>query len=84
MASDVRVDINHAAIRDILRSREVQDLFLALGGFATGRRRRGFYAADSRWGRSRARATVWTRHAGRWSIEARDHVLLRALDAGRG
>jgi hypothetical protein len=83
MAADVRVDINYAAVRGILRSREVQqDLFRRASRIrdVCGED----YAADSAVGSSRARATVWTDTPEAMSIEARGHVLLRALDAGRG
>jgi hypothetical protein len=83
MASNVRVDINHAAIRDIERSREAQDLLLRIAERIRDAAGDGFEAAVEI-GTNRARAAVYTRTPRAMVVEARDHVLLRALDAGRG
>jgi hypothetical protein len=83
MASNVRVDINHAAIRDIERSREVQDLLLRMAERIRDDAGDGFEAAVEV-GTNRARAAVYTRTAEAMIAETYHHALTRAIDAGRG
>ena len=81
MASDVT--INHAAIRDLLRSAEVERDLLARARRIAQTAGEG-YEADSHIGPNRARASVRTVGPAAAMDEAIDHTLLRALDAGRG
>ena len=78
-----RVELNHAAIREFLRSpavlaemeRRAARISAAAG---PGHEVEGFVGAN------RARATVRTATIPAAVLEARDHTLLRALGAARG
>jgi hypothetical protein len=83
MASNIRVDVNQSAIRDLLRSREVERDLLARAQRIARAAGEG-YEADSQIGTNRARASVRTVGPAAAMDEAIDHTLLRALDAGRG
>jgi hypothetical protein len=90
MASNVTVETNHAAIRDLERSQAVQNLLLRKAKLIATDANRIAPDADDGFvavldvGPNRARAAVYTRTAKAMLAEAEDHVLLRALDAGRG
>lgn len=81
----VRIELNEAGIRELLRSQGVRDELLrraqriaeAAGGAPD-------YEADSSLTHHRARATVWTATPEAMRAEATDRALTRAFDAGRG
>jgi hypothetical protein len=82
MAVD-RVDVNSDAIRQLLRSGEVQRELLRRAKLIAAAAGDG-YEAESMIGQNRARASVRTVGPAAAMDEAIDHTLLRALDAGRG
>lgn len=77
-----RVTLNSAGVRDVLRSAEVlRDLTERAGRIQ--RAAGPGHGIHSELGRSRARVSVFTETAEAMNGEAKDHRLLRALDAGR-
>lgn len=84
--TQVRVTLNHSEIRRMLRGEP------PYGGVLEDLRERAErvaaragpgFEADTYVGRNRARGGVITATAEAMAAEARDHVLLRALDAAR-
>jgi hypothetical protein len=78
-----RVILNPAGVRDLLRSPGVERDLRERANRIAQAAGEG-YEADSAIGSKRARATVWTATPEAMFIEATEHRLLRALDAGRG
>jgi hypothetical protein len=78
-----RVILNPAGVRDLLRSPGVERDLRERANRIAQAAGEG-YEADSAIGSKRARATVWTATPEAMLIEATEHRLLRALDAGRG
>lgn len=78
-----KVQLNLAAVRDLLRSREVEEELLRRARRIAAAAGPGF-VADSEVERNRARAAVYTATFDAILAEAEDHALLRAVDAGRG
>lgn len=79
---DVKVKLNNAAVRELLRSPEVlaelqrrADLIAAAAGDG--------FEVDASTGPQRARASIRTGTYPARKAEAVDHVLTAALDAGR-
>lgn len=88
MAASVKVKLNRAAVRELLRSSEVEADLLrraqAIAATADGiASDPGGHHADSVIGRNRARAAVATVTAKAREAEAKDRALTRSLDAGR-
>lgn len=77
-----RVDVNHDAIRDILRSDAVLRELTERAGRIQQAAGDG-HGIHSEIGRNRARVSVFTETIEAMAGEAKDHRLLRALDAGR-
>jgi hypothetical protein len=78
-----RVNLNSAGVRDVLRSPGVERDLRERANRIAQAAGEG-YEADSAIGAHRARATVWTGTPEAMVLEATEHRLLRALDAGRG
>lgn len=92
MSVDVRIEINHAALRDLLRSNEVLDELRRRAEAIAEAAARNVgavnpepptYDVSTYQGRNRARASVATSNDAARAGEARHHWLLGALDAGR-
>lgn len=81
--AQVRVELNHAGIRQMLQSPEVEAELLRRAKLIAAAAGPGF-EPDSEVGRSRARASVITATFEARLDEARNHTLERAMDAGRG
>lgn len=86
MATRVRIELNHSEIRRLLRG---EGQYVGVLHDLQARAERvaeaagdGF-EADTFVGRNRARAGVITATPAAMEAEARDHVLVRALDAAR-
>jgi hypothetical protein len=79
---NTRVKLNEAAFRELRRSPEVLADLTARGRRIAASAGKGFGVQP--WiGRNRARVTVRTETAEARGRDARDHVLLHALDAAR-
>lgn len=82
MASNVRIEFNDKAFRDLLRSDEVKaDLERRARRIAAAAG--PGHVAESERQRNRARAAVITETSEAKRAEAVDHALTRAIDAGR-
>lgn len=86
MASNVRIEVNYAAVGQLLKGSEIQaDLdrraaTIAAAASASG----GKFGHNVQVGKSRARAIVFTEDFDAMRAEATDRVLTKAVDAGRG
>jgi predicted solute-binding protein len=80
----VRVVVDRNVIRSIERSREVERICRDKAERIRGACNHPGYAVESTIGRNRARAEVFTKTFAAMYVEATEHRLLRALDAGRG
>lgn len=78
----IRIELNSKAIRDLLRSPEVQAELLRRAQNIAAAAGPGMEASVVP-GRNRARASVITATAEARRAQATDRVLTRALDAGR-
>lgn len=79
----IRIDINDAGIRDLLKSDSVRALLKAKADRIAAAAGPGMEATS--WtGRTRARASVITATAKARKAEATNRSLTKALDAGRG
>lgn len=83
MAARVRVVVNRAAVRGLLRSPEMERELRQRAEKIADQAGEGF-EADSDIGPNRARASVRTTTAAARRAEAKERALTRALDAGRG
>lgn len=79
----VRIKLNSAGIRKLLRSDDVRHDLERRAEAIAAAAGKGM-EADSQTGTNRASATVWTDTPGAMSAEARSRALTRAIDAGRG
>lgn len=79
---DVRIELNSAAIGDLLRSSEVQGMLEDSARRIASAAGPG-HRVDSTVGRTRARAAVITDTFDAMFSEATDRTLTRAIDAGR-
>lgn len=78
-----RVEVNHRAIADLLRSPAIERDLRARADRIAAAAGPGF-VAHSEVGQHRARAAVVTETFDAMLAEALEHRLLRAVDAGRG
>jgi len=85
-SSDFRLELNSAGVRELLKSPEVQaDLARRAGAIAAqASQSGGQFGSNVQVGATRARAIAFTADAHAQELEARDRVLTRAVDAGRG
>lgn len=84
MGTTIRIEVNQAAIREILKSDEVRaDLEARAKRIAAAAGGEPDYEVDVRWGSTRARASVRTATFDAIRDEARNRTLSGALDAGR-
>lgn len=81
--STVRVEINKAGVRALLKSVEVQ-ADLKRRAEAIAAKAGDGMEVETDVGANRARAVVVTRTESAKKAEAKNHTLSRALDAGRG
>lgn len=82
MAKSLTIKLNRKAVRDLLRSSEVQADLERRANKIKAAAGPG-HEVDVEVGRNRARASVRTDTVEAMRAEARDHKLTRALDAGR-
>ena len=78
-----RVKLNSQGVRDVLRSPAVMAELRRRGNKIAAAAGSGF-EVEQYVGRNRARVTVRTATWPARGREARDHILIRALNAGRG
>lgn len=83
MATKVRITLNKAGVREVLRSSEVQAELLRRAELIANAAGEGM-VAESLIGASRARASVRTETLKAILAEAEDRALTSALEAGRG
>jgi hypothetical protein len=84
MAGSVRIEINSAGIRELLKSPEVQnELGARADRIAAAAGGEPDYEVEVIVGATRARASVRTTSFEAIRAEAKDRTLLSALDAGR-
>lgn len=77
----VRIRLNSAGVRDLLRSLEPD---LAARAARIARAAGPGFESSSTSGRNRALAQVWAETPEAMRAEAKDRALTRAIDAGRG
>jgi len=77
-----RIELNSQGVRDLLRSQEVKADLEHRAAAIAARAGEGM-EHDSRVGRARAHASVWTETPEAMRAEAQDRALTRAIDAGR-
>jgi hypothetical protein len=83
VGNSIRIDVNDAGIRALLKSPEVQAMLKAKADRIAAAAGPGMEATS--WaGRTRARASVITATAKARRAEATNRSLTRAIDAGRG
>ena len=78
-----KLELNHSAIREFLRSPEVMAELRRRGDRVAARAGAG-HAVEEGVGKNRDRVHVYTATPAAMEAEARDHTSLAALDAGRG
>lgn len=76
-----RFEIDHAGVRDVLRSREIRD-DLAVRARRIARAAGSGHSSQASVGHSRALAMVWTDTLAARRSEVEDSTLTRAIDAG--
>lgn len=84
----LRIELNHAGMAELLKCEGVQADLLARAGriaeAASAGGMNGTFGHNVQVGRNRARALVFTDDADAMVAEAKDRILTRAIDAGRG
>jgi hypothetical protein len=84
MATDIRIEVNQAGIRELLKSEEVRaDLSARAHRIAAAAGGEPDYEVDVRQGATRARASVRTATFDAILDEGRNRTLSASLDAGR-
>jgi hypothetical protein len=84
MAEQIRVEINDAVARELLKSPEVQGDLRRRAQRIAASAGKGTYDVTSSMTPTRARVSVGTADQAARQAEATDRTLTRALDAGRG